>query len=182
MSADSGTGNGADAGFADTWTAITRRRDVRDFDTRPIAEADLGRILEAGRRSPSSRNWQPWDFVVVTERGQLAELARVWRGGGHVARSAATIALIAPADELQRAQFDLGQATMSIMLAAAGLGIGSGHSAVADQQLAQEVLGFPEGKTCAFLIPLGYPAGRPLEPVRRPDRRPFDEVVHEGRW
>ncbi len=42
--------------------------------------------------------------------------------------------------------FDLGQATMSIMLAAAGLGIGSGHSAVSDQQLARRLLGFPEDK------------------------------------
>jgi len=143
----------------------------------------MDQVLEAGRRSPSSRNWQPWDFIVVTDRPQLTELARVWRGGGHVAQSAATVALIAPAaDERRRAQFDLGQATMSMMLAAAGLGIGSGHSAVGDQELAQRLLGFPEDRTCALLISLGYPAGRPLAPISRPDRRPFDEVVHRGRW
>ena len=100
-----------------------------------------------------------------------------------MAQSAATVALIAPAaDERRRAQFDLGQATMSMMLAAAGLGIGSGHSAVGDQELAQRLLGFPEDRTCALLISLGYPAGRPLAPISRPDRRPFDEVVHRGRW
>jgi nitroreductase len=165
------------------WDAIRSRRDVREFDGRAIADADLDQILEAGRRSPSSRNWQPWDFIVVTDRPQLAELARVWRAAGPVAQSAATIALIAPAaDERRRAPFDLGQATMSIMLAAAGLGIGSGHSAVGDQELARQVLGFPEDKTCAFLITLGYPAGRPLVPIRHPDRRPLEEVVHRGRW
>jgi nitroreductase len=165
------------------WDAIRSRRDVREFDERPIADADLDQILEAGRRSPSSRNWQPWDFIVVTDPQQLAELAKVWRGGGHVARSAATIALIAPADdERRRAPFDLGQVTMSIMLAAAGLGIGSGHSSVGDQELARQVLGFPEDKTCAFLITLGYPAGRPLAPIRHPDRRPLEEIVHRGRW
>jgi len=173
----------AGSGQMTAWDAIRARRDVREFDGRPIADADLDQILEAGRRAPSSSNWQPWDFIVVTDRQQLTELAKVWRGGGHVARSAATIALIAPADdERRRAPFDLGQATMSIMLAAAGLGIGSGHSAVGDQQLARELLGFPEDRTCAFLIPLGYPAGRLLTPVRRPDRRPFDDVVHRGRW
>jgi len=185
MSGDHGE-KGATAGSSrhvDTWTAITSRRDVREFDGRPIPDADLDRILEAGRRSPSSSNWQPWDFIVVTDRRQLTELAGVWRGGGHVAKSAATIALIAPAaDERRRAPFDLGQAAMSIMLAAAGLGIGSGHSAVGDQELAQKLLGFPEDKICAFLIPLGYPAGRPLAPISRPDRRPLDEVVHRGRW
>jgi nitroreductase len=175
-------GAAGEPGRLSVWDAIRSRRDVREFDGRPIADADLERILEAGRRSPSSRNWQPWDFIVVTDRGQLTELAKVWRAAGHVARSAATIAMIAPSDRLERARFDLGQAAMSIMLAAAGLGIGSGHSSVSDQELARQVLGFPEDRICAFLIPLGYPAGRPLAPVRVPDRRPFDEVVHRGRW
>ena len=170
-------------GQVTAFDAIRSRRDVREFDSRPIPDADLDQILEAGRRSPSSQNWQPWDFVVVTDRDQLTRLSGVWRSGGHVAQSAATIALIAPAgDQRQRAQFDLGQATMSIMVAAAGLGIGSGHSAVSDQDLARELLGFPGDKVCAHLIPLGYPAGRPLAPIRQPDRRPFDEVVHRGRW
>jgi nitroreductase len=163
--------------------AIRSRRDVREFDSRPIPQAELDQILEAGRRSPSSQNRQPWDFVVVTDRQQLTRLASVWRAAGHVAQSAATIALIAPGgDQRQRAQFDLGQATMSMMLAAAALGIGSGHSAVSDQDLARELLGFPQDKVCAHLIPLGYPSGRPLVPIRKPDRRPFDEVVHWGRW
>jgi nitroreductase len=71
---------------------------------------------------------------------------------------------------------------MSMMLAAAGLGIASGHSSVGDQDLARRVLGLPEDRTCAFLIALGYPAGRPLTPILRPDRRPLDEIVHRGRW
>ena len=37
-------------------------------------------------------------------------------------------------------------------------------------------------KAWALLISLGYPAGRPLTPIRDPDRRPFSEVVHRGRW
>jgi len=170
----------------ETWDAIRSRRDVRDFDDRTIADDDLDRILEAGRRAPSSRNWQPWDFVVVTDRDRLVELAKVWQGAGHVARSAATVALIAPiVDDDQKGRtehFDLGQAAISMMIAAADLGIGSGHSAVGDQELAREVLGLPEDRFCAHLIPLGYPKDRPLVPLRRPDRRPFDEVVHRGRW
>ena len=82
----------------------------------------------------------------------------------------------------RRADFYLGQITMSIMLAAADLGIGSGRAGVRDQGLAGQLLGLPDGKSCAFLIALGYPADRPLAPIRRPDRRPFDEVVHRGRW
>ena len=71
---------------------------------------------------------------------------------------------------------------MSIMLAAADLGIGSGHSVVTDQDLARELLGHPADRFCPYLIALGYPAGRPLRPIEHPKRRPFEEVVHRGRW
>jgi nitroreductase len=167
-----------------TWDAITSRRNVRSFADRPVAAADLDQILEAGRRSPSSQNWQPWDFIVVTDRDQLRELSKVFSGAAHVAGSAATIVVIGPAadNEFHRAQLDLGQATMAMTLAATDLGIGSCHAGVADVQLAREVLGFPSDRNWALLISLGYPADRPLTPVKNPKRRPFDEVVHRGRW
>jgi nitroreductase len=171
----------------ETWDALRARRNVRQYDDRPIPRDHLERILEAGRRAPSASNWQPWNFVVVTEREQLIELAKAWpTGGGHIARSAATIAIVAATPEDQRKdellQYDVGQATANMMVTAADLGIGSGHSAVADQEQARRVLGFPAGFFAAYLIGLGYPADRPLLPIANPDRRPFDEVVHWGRW
>jgi nitroreductase len=170
----------------ETWDAITARRNVREFADRPLSDDHLDRILEAGRRAPSSRNWQPWDFIVVTDREQLVELSKVWRGAGHVAGSAATIALILSDSNdpqvRERGRYDLGQATLQMMIAAADLGIGSGHSAVGDQPLARELLGFPDDRLAAYLIDFGYPADRPLTPIKRPNRRPFDEVVHRGRW
>jgi nitroreductase len=167
-----------------TWDTITARRNVRQFTDRIIPAADLDQILEAGRRSPSSQNWQPWDFVLVTDRDQLRELSGVFYGASHVAHSAATIAVVGPAadNEFHRAQFDLGQAVMSMALAAADLGIGSCHAGVADIELARRVLGLPADRNWVLLISLGYPADRPLAPIRNPQRRPFDEVVHRGRW
>jgi nitroreductase len=181
--AGAGTSSG---GQVETWDAIRARRNVRAYEDRPIARTDLERILEAGRRSPSAANRQPWDFVVVTDRGQLQELSKVWQHGRHVASSAATVGLVAPIPAEGRdrdgTQYDLGQATMSMMLAAADLGIGSGHSAVADQELARKVLGFPDDRFCAYLVAFGYPADRPLAPIMRPNRRPFDDVVHWDNW
>jgi nitroreductase len=167
-----------------TWDAITSRRNVRSFTDQPIPPADLDQILEAGRRAPSSQNWQPWDFILVTDRAQLRDLAKVWRGAGHVADSAATVVVLAPAEDnaFHRAQLDLGQAIMSMTLAAVDLGVGSCHAGVADVDLARKLLGFPADRDWAFLLSLGYPADRPLTPVRHPKRRPFDEVVHRGRW
>jgi nitroreductase len=170
----------------ETWDALTSRRNVREFADRAIADDDLHRILEAGRRSPSSRNWQPWDFVAVTDRERLVELSQVWRGGGHIAQSAATVVVVLAddddADRRQRAAYDVGQATLQMMVAAADLGIGSGHSAVGDQDAARAILGFPEDRYAYIMIDFGYPADRPLRPIKNPDRRPFEEVVHHGRW
>ncbi|MGD9703158.1 MAG: nitroreductase family protein [Acidimicrobiia bacterium] len=170
----------------ETWDAIRARRNVRSYDTRPVDPGDLDRILEAGWRSPSASNRQKWDFVVVTDREQLGALSKVWQGAGHIATSAATIALVLPEPENDRYrlmdQYDLGQATMMMMLAATDLGIGTGHSAVGDQEACREILGLPASYQCAYLLALGHPADRPLTPVQHPDRRPFDEVVHRGRW
>jgi nitroreductase len=170
----------------ETWDALQSRRNVRVFEDRPIAAEHLDRILEAGRRTPSSRNEQPWDFVVVTERERLEELAKVWQGARHVATSAATIAVVAPVVQGERAsdllQYDLGQVTTSLMLAAIDLGIGAGHAYVDDRDLASRILGLPDDRYCAWLIALGYPADRPIAPIRRPNRRPFDDVVHRERW
>jgi nitroreductase len=169
-----------------TWEAIRIRRNIREFSDVPIADDHLDEILESGRRAPSSRNWQPWDFVVVRDRERLRKLSGVSQGAGHVATAAAAIALVAPAPatELQRSrvQFDLGQVAISLMLAAAGLSIGSGEAGVTDQELARDLLGFPADRLCAYVISLGYPADRPLTLIRRPDRRPLSEIVHRERW
>jgi nitroreductase len=170
----------------ETWDAIRSRRNVRSYDPRPIADADLDRILDAGRRAPSASNRQKWDFVVTGDRHQLEELSTVWRGAGHVAGATAAIALILPEPDNERYllidQYDLGQATMAMMLAATDLGIGTGHSAVGDQDACRRILGLPATHHCAYLLALGYPADRPLTPIGRPNRRPFDDVVHRGRW
>jgi nitroreductase len=170
----------------ETWDAIRSRRNVRSYGEGAIASEHLDRILEAGRRAPSAGNQQAWDFVLCTDRGQLAQLAGVGPAAGHVAGSAASIALVAPPSDDARTrdliQYDLGQATMSIMVAAADLGIGSAHAGVHDQEMARRLLGFPEDRLCAVLITLGPPADRLLTPIERPNRRPFTDVVHRGHW
>jgi nitroreductase len=170
----------------ETWDAIRARRNVRIYEDRAIPPTDLERILEAGWRSPSASNRQKWDFVLVTERAQLEELSTVWVGARHLAGAAAAIVLVLPQPESERYltidQYDLGQATMSMMLAATDAGIGSGHSAVGDQEACRRIVGVPADHSCAYMIALGYPADRPLTPIIHPDRRPFDEVVHKVRW
>ena len=136
--------------------------------------------------APSAGNRQHRDFVVSTDRRQLQELAEVWQHAGHVGASAATVVTVipVPASERDREldQFDAGQAVMAMMLAAADLGIGSGHASVRNQAMARTILGIPESHECAAMLALGYPAERPLTPVKNLNRRPFGDVVHRGRW
>jgi len=170
----------------ETWDAIRARRNVRTYLPDPVPAADLDRIAEAGWRAPSASNRQHWNFIIVTDRDQLQQLSTVWQGARHIAGTAATIALVVPqpADERSKVvdQYDLGQATYAIMIAAADLGVGTGHSSVGDQEKAREILGVPDDHDVAFMIGLGYPADRPLKPIVKPNRLPFDEVVRHGHW
>ena len=170
----------------ETWEALRSRRNVREFSSAPVSEEDLATVLEAGRLAPSAKNWQPWDFVLVTDRDQLRDLTGVWQGAWHVGGAAAAIAIVAPDPPDDRwaglLQYDLGHATMLMMLAAADLGIGTCHSSVQDQAIARKILAFPDDHFLAYLVSLGYPADGPLRPLERLNRRPFDEVVHRGSW
>ncbi|MCW2540092.1 MAG: nitroreductase [Frankiales bacterium] len=147
----------------ETWDAIRARRNVRTYTSDPVPEQDLIRIVEAGWRAPSASNRQHWDFVIVTDPGQITELSTVWPGASHIAGAPAAIALVVPepADDRTRVvdQYDLGQATYAIILAATDLGIGTGHSSVGDQAKARAILGVPE--TRRVLPAWGWLPGRP---------------------
>ena len=170
----------------EAWDAIRARRNVRSYRPDPISDSDLDRIAEAGWRSPSAMNGQHWDFVIVTDRSQLEALSTVWVGARHIAAAPAAIALVVPQPPDERTklfdQYDLGQATFAMMIAATDLGIGTGHSSVGEQDKAREILGVPDGYLVSYLLGIGYPADRPLQPINNPNRRPFDEVVHRGHW
>ena len=126
----------------ETWDAIRARRNVRSYQSEPVSEEDLDRIAEAAWRAPSASNRQHWDFVVVTDKDKLQALSKVWRGAGHIAGAAAAIALVVPQTDDERTRlidyYDLGQATYAIAVAAADLGIGTGHASVGDQDRARK--------------------------------------------
>jgi nitroreductase len=170
----------------ETWDAMRARRNVRTYRPDAVPEADLHRIAEAGRRAPSSSNRQDWDFVLVTERGVLTGLSTVWQGARHIARAAAAIVLVVPVADNDRDrlidQYDLGQATYAMMIAAADRGIGTAHSAVGDQDKARAILGVPDDHLVSYMLGVGYPDDRPLAPIENLNRRPFSEVVHRERW
>jgi nitroreductase len=172
----------------DTWAAIRTKRMVRRFEERPLSSDDLIRIVDAGRHAGSSKNQQRWDFVVVEDRGMLRRLAAVGPFAGHVGGAAAAIGLVTPDPTKPGASlslvWDAGLAAQNMMLAAWELGIGSCPATVYEQQVAREILDYPEDLWCGYLLSFGYPAD-PEELTRPPKaggRRPIDEVLHREHW
>jgi nitroreductase len=171
-----------------TWEAIDSLRVVRAFAPRPVEPWIVERILHAGRRTGSSKNLQRWAFVVCRDRAHLAELATLGPWAGHLAGAAVAIALLTPDPRAPGAPlsvaWDLGRAAQNMMLAAWEVGVGSVPATVYEHQRARDLLGYPAGWHCEFIISFGYPAD-PAQldaPKRAGGRKPLAEIVHEERW
>ncbi|HEX5823238.1 MAG TPA: nitroreductase family protein [Candidatus Limnocylindrales bacterium] len=170
------------------WQAVSQKRMVREFADRPLDPGHLVRILNAGRRSASSKNLQRWEFIVCREREHLEELGAVGPWAGHLAGAAVGIALVTPvsptADDPLSVMFDLGQAAASMMLVAWELGIGSVPATVYEHELARRLLGYPESHHCEYLLSFGYPADSAVltAPNKAGGRRALEEILHEERW
>jgi nitroreductase len=172
----------------DTWQAIRTVRVVRAFRPDPLPSAVLDRILDAGRHAGSSKNRQRWDFVIVTDREKLQELATAGPFAGHLAGAAAAIALVTP-DPCAKpgrlsVMWDVGRAAQNMVLAAWAQGVGSVPATVYEPLVARKVLGYPEDLHCEFILSFGYPAdaedlGRPS---RAGGRKSLDEIVHRECW
>jgi nitroreductase len=172
----------------DAWTAIRTKRMVRRFEERPVAAADLERIIDAGRHAGSSKNQQRWDFIVIDDRDRLRELAAVGPFASHLAGAAVAVALVTPDPRRPGASlsviWDLGGAAQNMMLAAWELEIGSCPATVYEPALARKLLGLPDDRSCDYLLSFGYPAD-PADLSRPPTaggRRALSEVVHRDRW
>lgn len=172
----------------DVWTAVSTKRAIRKFATRPIEEDQIRRILDAGRRAGSSKNLQRWEFIVCRDRAHLVELAAVGPWAGHIAGCGAAVALVTPdpaaADAPLSVMFDLGQAAENMMLVAWEMGIGSVPATVYDHGLARRLLGYPADRHCEYVLSFGYPADPAAltAPHRAGGRKSLDEIVHDERW
>ena len=166
----------------DTFLAVASKREVRDYAGRPIPVDAVQRILEAGRISGSSRNRQPWRFIVVESPSLRERLADAVYAPANV-RGAALVVVIANRGRGPTA-FDAGRAAQNMMLTAWNDHIGSCPNGMPDLDAVAELLDLAEDERPTIVLTFGYPA-RSRDPQRheaiewivRADRKPFDEVV-----
>ena len=162
--------------WMDALEAIRSRRSVRSYTGDPISRDDLQKIVDAGRLAASGYNRQPWDFIVVTERGMISKLAVAaeWMD-----KAAAVIAVVI--DPSAEFWLEDGSAAVENMLVACtALGYGScwleGDTLPLEDRL-KVVLGIPKEKRLLTLVPVGVPAEWPTK-----EKKPLDEVIHWEKW
>jgi nitroreductase len=157
--------------------AIRRKRAVRTYTTDAVPEAVIEAILNAGRRAQSSKNSQPWTFILVTEREQLRRLSTAGTYAAHLPGATFAVVLVAPAGT----DFDLGQAAAYMQLAATAHGVGSCITTLHNETAARTILGVPDELTCRWSIAFGYPAEVPTA-LKAGGRKTLDEVVRRERY
>ena len=160
--------------------AIHKRHAVRLFKDQPVPEDIIRAILEAGRRSQSSKNTQPWQFIVVRDRSTLKALSETGKFASHLAGAAFAVVL-AGATTGNWVSFDLGQAAAQMQLAAWEDGVGSCIAAIYEPEKARQILGIPPEMSIMAALSFGFPSPE-HKPAKMGGRRPLDEITHWDRW
>lgn len=156
--------------------AIRKRRSVREYTGEPIPREDLERIVDAGRLAASGHNNQPWDFIVVTDRGMIEQLkvAAQW-----MEKAGAIIAVVLdPVSPWWRE--DGSAAVENMLIASTAMGYGScwlqGYTVPREEEF-KVLLGVPREKRLLTLVPIGVPTQWPTK-----EKKPLEEVIHWERY
>jgi nitroreductase len=165
--------------------AIRTKRAVRKFQDKPLPEEVVRAILNAGRRSQSSKNEQPWQFIAVRDKNILKALSVCGTYAGHLAEAALGVAILTPdPSEKFQIMFDAGQCAAYMQLAAWELDVGSCLASIYEPDTARGILGYPPAWHLRIALSFGYPAdeARLSAAPKKGGRRDFEEIVHWNRW
>jgi nitroreductase len=144
---------------------------------KPITEDSLLRILEAGRLAPSSKNSQPWHFVVIRSKETLAKISELTPTGKHIAQAPLAIAVLM--DGAKMPEVDGARAIQNMVLAAWEIGIGACWVTNFYDDAVKDLLGAPQRMKLVSVIPFGYPTE--TKTARKKLRKPLKEIVHYER-
>lgn len=159
----------------ETLEAIAKRVSVRDYMNQPVPKDMLRKLVDAGRRAPTARAVEPWEFVVITDRTVLDKLAGIVSTGVFLKQATACIAVFC--QDTKYYLEDGSAATENILLAATDLGLGACWIAGDKKEYCGEVaalLGVPPVLKLISLISVGWAV---REPKQR-KRRSLEEVLH----
>jgi nitroreductase len=165
--------------------AIRTKRAIRKFSVQPLPDDVIHTILNAGRRSQSSKNNQAWQFIAIRDKEILKALSQCGQWAAHIAGSALCVAILTPdPNEKFQIMFDAGQAAAFMQLAAWELGVGSVPASLYEFDKTREILKFPAEWHLRIALSFGYALEEEKisAPPKKGGRIPLDEIVHWDKW
>ncbi len=160
----------------DVYKALMTRRTVRRFAPTPVSDEALTGILNAARWAPSSRNQQPWHFVVVRNRETLAAIGGIAGTGRFIADAPLAIAIAM--DGADSPELDAGRTLQQMEIMAWSEGLGTCFVTLAGNEPARigKLLGIPKSMDLITVMPFGYrPGGFTGRGV---PRKPLSAIAH----
>ena len=147
---------------------LRSRRSIRSYTEQPVDRESIELLIEAALRAPSSRNNQPWTFVVVDDRQLLGKLSLAKEHGSAFLKKA-PLGIVVCGDPAKSDVWveDCAIAAVLIQLMAQSLGLGSCWIQIRErrhdagtmaQTYLREALGIPEQIMVACIISIGHPA------------------------
>jgi len=159
----------------ETFDAINKRVSEREYTSKPIDKVFLEKLIDAGRRAPSARAVEPWEFIVIKDKDTLKKLTNLIPNGPFLKDASSGIVIYC--GDTKYYLEDGVAATENILLAASDLGIGACWIAGDKKSYAREVsklLGVPDKLKLISLIALGW-AKSPKKQVKN---RTLKNVLH----
>jgi nitroreductase len=165
---------------------MRRVRQARRYRPDPVPDDVLNELLEIARWTGSSRNTQPWHFVVIRDKELLRRISEIRPPINWVADAPLAIAIVLDGHNEASEAFDEGRVTERLLVAARLLGLGGGTAWFGDEgqrEQGKRILGIPPERTARSVVVLGYPTTtkdhRPGGPT--PGRKPLAELVSYDR-
>lgn len=151
---------------------------VREYRDKPVPPEVVHRIVEAGRFTGSSKNGQPWHFIVVEDREALKKLGTLARSGPYIAQ--APLAIVVAIEKSVYAVSDASRAIRSMILTAWSEGVGSNWVGFGNLTEIKPLLGIPEEIDVMAILPFGYVA-KAIGKGKK-NRKPLSEIAHRERF
>jgi len=166
---------------------IQKRRSIRKYLEKPVEAEKIDTLIEAAVRSPSSRGFNPWEFVVVTDKTLLEKLSKAKPHGASFLKNAPLgIVVCADPEKCDVWVEDASIASIFIHLAAESMGLGScwiqirkriHDQTTTAQEYIRGLLNIPENLNVESIVAIGYPAEK--KAPHRKEKLQY-EKVHYG--
>jgi len=161
-------------------------RQIRQYTADVVPDEVVEQLLKVAQWTGSSRNTQPWHFIVIADREQLRKISELRTPIRWLAGAPLGIAIVLDGASVSEA-YDEGRVTERILIAAHALGYGGGvawFGDAAQQAEAKRILGIPAERTARSIVMIGRPvSAKDPRPNARPGgRKALSEIVSYDRY